>query len=190
MQSEERNIPANRSSARILVILISQLIAKLEVHNLEVSFSISFPDQPLEYLGDDPAIPSAIGLLVLGDFQESFASTLYEWKQSDYENQWREAISSLLDGTEKVALMVCYVNAGESDNFEWWPMYRVGDMVALQNHMPWHDQFAEPFSLERQFEFVRDRRTANEEGQQISEWSIALESVREFAVAKGWISPA
>jgi len=86
--------------------------------------------------------------------------------------------------------MVYYVNPAESANFEWWPMYRVGEMVALQNHMPWYDQLAEPFSIERQFEFVRDRTTSDEDGQRISEWSVPLESVREFAVAKGWISPA
>ena len=151
---------------------------------MRTDFSISFLDQALEYLGDDPTIPSAIGLIGLGDFQEEFASTLYEWKQSDYEEQWHYAMTSLLEGAEKVALMVYYVNPAESINFEWWPMYRVGDMVALQDHMPWYDQFADPFSIERQFDFVSDRRIANEDGQRISEWSVPLESVREFAISK------
>lgn len=152
----------------------------------QLPFSISFLDQPLEYLADDPTIPSAIGLLVLGDHREEFASTLFEWNKNDYEEQWRLAITSLLQGREKVALMVYYVSPAGSDNFEWWLMYRVGDTVALQDHMPWYDQFPEPFSIERQFDFVKDRRTVNEDGHKISEWSAPLASIREFAIASGW----
>jgi hypothetical protein len=48
-----------------------------------LSFSIDFIDAPLEYLGDDPSAPSAIGEIILGDFTESFVSSLYTWLKSD-----------------------------------------------------------------------------------------------------------
>jgi hypothetical protein len=152
---------------------------------MNTTFSISFPDQPLEYLADDPTVPSAIGILVLGDFQEEFASVLSEWSTSDYERQWQEAIVALLSGREKVGLMTEYVGPNASHHV-WWPLYRLGSEAAAQNHIAWHDPFAEPFAIERQFDFVRDRRTMNEDGQSISEWSVPLESIRKFAIASGW----
>jgi hypothetical protein len=125
---------------------------------------------------------------VLGDHREEFASTLFEWTKSDYEEQWRYAITSLLQGKEKVALIVYFVSSVNSDNFEWWPMYRLGDNVALQDHMLWYDQLAKPFLIEGQFEFVKNRQTLNEDGERISEWSVPLASIREFAVASGWLT--
>jgi hypothetical protein len=62
-----------------------------------VSFSIVFSDEPLEFLADDPSIPSAIGLLTIGDFREDFAASLYQWNKEDYELQWRDAIRRLLE---------------------------------------------------------------------------------------------
>ena len=50
-------------------------------------FSIEFLDEPLEYLEDDPQIPSAPALLTIGDFREDFACSLYAWSKEEYENQ-------------------------------------------------------------------------------------------------------
>jgi hypothetical protein len=109
--------------------------------NAPIPFSISFLDDPIVYLGDDPTVPLAVGLLVIGDYQEEFCASLYEWTKDDYQAQWRNAILALLHGEDKVALMVYYVSQVYSDNIEWWPMYKLGETVVFQNHMPWYDQF-------------------------------------------------
>jgi CdiI N-terminal domain len=82
--------------------------------------------------------------------------------------------------------MTEYVGPEDTSHHVWWPLYRLGDSVAVQNHLAWHDQFTEPFLIECQFDFVRDRRIVSEDGTQISEWRVSLESIREFAVASGW----
>ena len=122
----------------------------------------------------------AMGEIVLGDFRENFAASLYQWSKADYEAQWRNAIRTLLEGS-KSALMVHYVSPEFADNFEWWPMYRVGDVVYLQNHLPWYDQLPGPFSPENMLSFVKDRITINEDGNRISEWSVKLSDIEAFA---------
>ncbi len=47
--------------------------------------------------------------------------------------------------------MVHYVSPEFASNFEWWPMYREGNIVYFQNHLPWYDQMTQPFSIENMF---------------------------------------
>ena len=46
-----------------------------------------------------------------------------------------------------------------------------------------YGQRAEPFSVQKAFSFLRDRRMTNEEGKKISHWVVALHEVEEFARA-------
>ena len=104
-------------------------------------FSISFLDQPLEYLGDGPDDPLRDRFNRDRDHKEEFASSLYEWKQIDYESSGDAPSLHCSKEEIKSRLWVYYVNPNDSDNFEWWPMYNLGDSVALQDHMPWYDHF-------------------------------------------------
>lgn len=122
----------------------------------------------------------AVGELVLGEFKEAFHASLFQWNKTDYEAQWRSAIKTLLEGS-KSALIVHYVSPEFADNFEWWPMYRAEHVVYFQNQLPWYGQLRQPFSLENIFSFVGDRVTINEDGDRISEWSVKLSDVEDFA---------
>ncbi|WP_263365363.1 hypothetical protein [Edaphobacter bradus] len=144
-----------------------------------MSFSISFLGEPVFY---DEQTPMATGELVLGEFKENFVASLYQWNKADYEAQWRDAIKAILKGS-KSALAVWYVAPEFSDNLEWWPMYREGNVIHVQNHLLFYDQLTRPFSQENMLSFIRDRRTINEDGERISEWSVELSEVEEFARA-------
>jgi len=122
----------------------------------------------------------AMGEIVLGNFRENFAASLYQWSKADYEAQWNNAIRTLLAGS-KSALLVHYVSPEFADNFEWWPMYKVGDVVFFQNQLPWYDQLPEPFTPESMLSFVKDRITINEDGNRLSEWSVKLSDIEDFA---------
>jgi hypothetical protein len=150
-----------------------------------VSFSIVFSDGPLEYLDDDPSIPSAIGLLTIGDFREDFAASLYLWSKEDYESQWRDAIGSLLEGRDRAALIVEYVGPEAAGKLEWWPMYVVRETVFFQNHLLFYDQLSQPFSIHDPYASLRDRRTINEDGDHISEWSVSFSEIEKFARSLG-----
>jgi hypothetical protein len=80
-------------------------------------FSISFCDTPLVYEYDDPSTAGAEGLLILGDWKESFLASLYEWTKQDYEHQWRTAITAVIQGADKAALITEYVGPEVSANW-------------------------------------------------------------------------
>jgi len=143
-------------------------------------FSISFCDTPQVYEYDDPMTAGAEGLLALGEWQESFLSSLYEWTKQDYERQWQAAINSLTKGAAKAALITEYVGTQSSSKLEWWPLYRIGETVYVQNHLLFYDQLSEPFSLGDISRFITDRRTVNEDGNPISEWNVPLAALRQF----------
>ena len=146
-----------------------------------MAFSISFLDAPLEYLEDDPAIPSAIGKIVIGNFEEEFASSLFEWSRTDYEGQWRNAVQAILHGESKAALIVEYISPLKSNKLVWWPMYRFGESIHIQNHILFFDQHPEVFSLDRAFSFLPDCRETNEDRVSISTWTTSLADLRNFA---------
>jgi hypothetical protein len=98
-----------------------------------MAFSITFQDEPFCYPYDDQSTPAASGLLVLGEFQERFLASLYQWSREDYEGQWRQAIAALFHG-KKSALITGYVSPQAASHLEWWPMYSVEEKVFFQNH--------------------------------------------------------
>jgi hypothetical protein len=143
-------------------------------------FSISFLDEPLIYEADDPTYVAAAGKLIIGDWEEIFVSSLHLWSKEDYKAQWLHAIRLLLKENEKAALIVEYLGP-DAGRLWWWLMYKIESSVFLQEQILFFDQLKEPFSLEKAFSFIRDRRTTNEDGQKISEWNVSLSEVEKFA---------
>jgi CdiI N-terminal domain len=150
---------------------------------------MAFLDEPLVYPCDDANTPGASGLLTMGNSKERFCSSLYHWSKRDYESQWRNAINVLLNESFKAALIVEYTGTDASSHLEWWPMYKVGDTVYLQNQLLFYNQLPEPFSLQRPFIYLRNRETTDQAGLPISEWLVRLSEVERFAAsAAGRIS--
>jgi hypothetical protein len=150
-----------------------------------VSFSIAFLDEPLSYPFDDATTPAAYGELAIGNHREGFCASLYEWSKEDYESQWRHAIRSLLEGKDRAALIVEYISPLASWKLESWPMYAVGETVYLQNHLLSYEQLTRPFSMQEPYTSLRDRKTINEDGNRISEWSVSFPEIEEFARSLG-----
>ena len=73
-----------------------------------MAFEISFTADPNEFLDDDPTIPSAVGLIRLGTFEENFVSSLYEWKKEDYEAHWLASLRRSLAGADRAVLLCAH----------------------------------------------------------------------------------
>ena len=56
-------------------------------------------------------------------------------------------------------------------------------MVSVQDHLLFYDQLAGQFSIPSAFSFIRDRKAKDEEWNAISEWSLHLAEIEEFARA-------
>ncbi len=152
-----------------------------------MSFEIAFYAGPVIYPYDNESVPAADGYLQLGDSEEGFQSSLFQWSKLDYENQWRYAVQAILDGADRAALIVEYVSPEFASNLEWWPMYRVGDIVYFHNQILFYDRLKTTFSMESAFSFVDDRITHTEDGIPISEWCVSVADLEAF-IAMPWRS--
>ncbi len=122
------------------------------------------------------------GLIRLGDLSERFLSTLHDWRVANYKRQWKEAITALVDGAEKGALVTDFSNPDKGGIITWWPMYRDGTKVFVQNQLlfPW--VAPKPFSLEKAITNIGPFETTSEDsGHPISTWQVSIKDLETFA---------
>lgn len=143
-------------------------------------FSIEFTDEPLEYAFDDPSIPAAPGRLVLEKSIEDFLANLSLWGKSDYESHWTRELKALVEGKSKVALVVSYDDPKASSNMEIWRVYRDGERAHFQNQLLRYSDLPDDFEVSKMSQYIQDRVVINAEGNQISEWDLALRDVELF----------
>jgi len=125
------------------------------------------------------------GKIKVGDYAETFVSSLVCWTAADYQRQWLEACERLVGGESVSALIVSYVNPALSEFLVWWPLYRDGDVVHVQNELLIYEQVPTPFVVEDPWSSVRERLIANDDGMEISEWDTQIQSIRDF-LRRGW----
>lgn len=111
-----------------------------------------------------------------GETKETIFCPIDTWSIEDYKRQWKEALLRLKHH-EKSCLVVAYTTVDNNPAIKWWPMYRVGDTVYIQNQVVWLEEYQnkigdKPFTPDTCYDFVHDRRTVGEDGRQLSEWSV------------------
>lgn len=133
---------------------------------------------------DTDGVPCVYGKIIVGDFQERFATSLATWSRDEYHLHWRKALERLVTGGDRTALITDYTGHTEHPTPEsyliWWPLYRDGVAVYVQNHILFLGQLNRPFSAERPWDSVRDRQVVNEDGRSISEWTTTVEEIEHF----------
>lgn len=136
-------------------------------------FSISFR----KHHDNDPAHGShnAIGDITIGDFKERFTSLTTHWSQEQYKEQWRIALQRLLDG-HPTSVFVTSVVRGPDITAVHWPAYRIGESVIFQNHLLLRSVSA-VFDTRNMFDHIPTYHATNEDGEQISSWSIPFISL-------------
>jgi hypothetical protein len=139
-------------------------------------FTITLSDDRLDSDGD----VVALGFLTIGQFHESFHASLSYWDRERYLLQWREALERLIEGEDRSALVTSMYDPGAAGYIFWWPLYAVGDSIHVQNHVLFLNDLVEPFDEAELYRFVRERETVSEDGQAISEWTVALSVIETF----------
>ncbi len=140
-------------------------------------FKISFANEPNSYTDKDSTW--AIGQIVAGELDEEFHADLGQWDKQEYESQWLHSLEAFLEGDQKAVLFTNCVNQKGRVDLEWWALYRDGDTVHVQNHLPFR-RFDRPFSVANASNFLQDRTTVTEDGDRISEWDIPLTAIELF----------
>ncbi len=102
------------------------------------------------------------------------------WSPDDYQRQWREGVRRILAGEPRSGLITSLYDPATARFIEWWPLFRDGDVVFVQNHLLFLDKLHGPFDPNDPYRHVRERRIVNDEGVRISEWRTTVEALRRF----------
>jgi len=94
-----------------------------------------------------------------------------------YLRHWESALRRLVEGENKSALITPYADPTVAKYIFWWPLYRDGDTVYVQNHMLHYNQLAGPFSILDPWKSIHERRTVTPDGRQISEWETDVRNI-------------
>lgn len=120
------------------------------------------------------------GMIMIGSFQERFLVPLDYWTASDYEGHWKQAATRILQSSTSSCMVTSMYDPATANFIIWWPMYRVGDTVFIQNQILFLDSLSSPFNPNDPFSSIPERRTINEDGEEISEWSVLVKDLESF----------
>lgn len=120
------------------------------------------------------------GKIYLEDHYETFSTSLEYWEPREYIESWRAELRRLVDGASTAALITSYHPPRPGDFWFWWPLYRIGDIVYIQEQMLFFDQLPAPFRADRPSESLMARETITDEGARISEWQTTVTEIEAF----------
>jgi hypothetical protein len=121
------------------------------------------------------------GTILLGDLdEEAFHAPISYWTRLNYEQHWRDGLLRILSGAESSCLITLMYDPRLANFINWWPMYRVDDLVMVQNHLLFMDQLSVAFDEKNPFQSIKPRQTVTPEGEKVSEWSIEIGEIQSF----------
>lgn len=124
--------------------------------------------------------PLAQGKIVIGEFAERFEADLTYWQPEAYRAQWRAAVTAILQGAERSALIASMPDPAQANFIPLWPLYREGERVLVQHHIHFLAEHPAPFDPAQVGSVVPDRATESDDGDPISEWETSLDALRAF----------
>jgi hypothetical protein len=146
---------------------------------------------------DDPDFKAVWEEIRIGAFRERFVARVVSWGAEQYEKQWESALREIVAGSTPTALITDHVEPklSSGNSLCWWPLYREGDSVYIQNQLRrlyrkgdtgyMQDQLASSgpldllFSLQRPWKSIKERKIVGAEGSKISEWATTVESIED-----------
>jgi hypothetical protein len=133
-------------------------------------------DLSIEIMDRVPKRRQVMTKIQIGDFEEYLDVFLGWWTINDYERQWTEALERLAKH-DKSCFIVAIDDPGRRKFLEWWPLYKIGKKIHVQNHILVDDLYEErignnPFTRETCYDFIPPYRSHTQEGNKISEWVV------------------
>lgn len=145
---------------------------------MNMAFSIGLLPEPVPDL--DPGVIANYGQIKIGSFQERFIASLVYWDAAHYRCHWKQAVARIVHSSDISCLITSIVYPATAKYLFWWPMYRVRNTVYIQNQILFFDSLSSPLDEDNPFSFVTERRTVDEDGNAISEWSVSVDEMESF----------
>lgn len=121
---------------------------------------------------------SAVGHINIGNFDESFHSSLSYWSREQYLRQWQEGLNRLVSGESNSALVTSMHNPKDANFIFWWVFYNINEKIYIQNHVLFMDELDPEFDESNLYKSIPERETRTEDGEMISEWAINLSDIQ------------
>lgn len=125
----------------------------------------------------------AWGRVTVGDFSEQFEADLSYWSPEKYRQHWAEAARLVVADESPVAFITSMRDPAMANFIVWWPAWREGDRVLIQNQLLFLDQLVEPFDEADPFRSVHPLERVSEDGEPISTWETTVSEVEAFGTA-------
>ena len=122
----------------------------------------------------------AWGRITIGDFSETFEADLSYWSPERYCQQWADATRRLVAGDGRAAFITSMYPPESANFIWWWPAWREGTRVLVQNQMLLFDQLDEPFDEADPYRSLGVRSRTTEDGYGISTWEAGVAEVEAF----------
>jgi hypothetical protein len=147
-----------------------------------MSFFIGFVQE--ESFVSEVEEASLCGAIMLGSTEERFSVPLCYWDAHDYEMHWNRALLRIVGAEEKSCLITAMYDPSIANFIVWWPLYRTGETIIVQNQILFLDRLTLPFDEDNPFRDIGDRRVKSTDGSPISEWAVELGEVQRFLEGK------
>src|SRR5687768_9816250 len=100
-------------------------------------FDIYLTEEAAPWL--DPGVRAVQGSIRIENYVETIIASLMSWSPKEYERHWLTAVQRVVDGGDRSALITSYVepthDPDPDDYLVWWPLFREGETVYVQNQM-------------------------------------------------------
>ncbi|MDF7802095.1 hypothetical protein P4C99_21670 [Pontiellaceae bacterium B1224] len=122
-----------------------------------------------------------LGEIQIGDFIESFEVCPCYWNHQKYKEKWIENIELLLTGEVSACCLTTWMHKPNSDdNYRGWILYREKEHIFIHEVLFWHPGNVPTFDQNENIISIPLRETEDEEGNEISEWEVDLQSIQEY----------
>jgi hypothetical protein len=142
-------------------------------------FSIKFITDPVPDL--EVGEKAAFGIIQIGDFKERFIASLNFWNVEEYERQWIQGLTRVVNHESESALITSLTDPKNTNFITWWPIYRTKEIIYFQNQFLFLADLSAPFNPRDSYRHVPPRTTKTEDGKQpISEWKLPIAAIENF----------
>lgn len=115
--------------------------------------------------------------IIIGGHKEAAEVPLQYWRRDRYRKQWRDALQGIVSGKQTGCLITGMYDPKHANFLMWWPMWRVGETVYVQNQILFMDKIRQGFDEDRIEHYIPKRMTTTSEGEKISEWSVNVKDI-------------
>lgn len=119
------------------------------------------------------------GIITVGDFSDTFSSSLEYWKREDYNRSWITSVKTLFN-TNFTVFFSDVGDPNRSSHFFGYAAFTLDEVVYFQHMIFLRDQYDFWQIIDQKYSKRPSLILVNEDGNRISTWACPVESIVEY----------